>query len=289
MKQPYAANYVVGFFDLLGQQRALEGQGLLPHFQTPEDERRFVAKLKETIGSIALLQARADQILAISLRSRRDSPLRAKLDTQRRRLWDEMHRSNVSTQRWSDGLMHFANLADKAIKCPMIGIYVLMGLAGALCFLGLSTSRPIRGAIEIAWGVELHGGELHGAAVARAYELESNVAKWPRVVVGPNALRFLQVQAVNEDRDPFSEYNKALAEVCLGMITKDTDGQTIIDYLAPRFSEEVHKGIHAEMYERALAFVRAQIAEHEAAKDAKLLERYRTLHGYYLGRRAVLD
>jgi hypothetical protein len=54
-----AYNYFISFIDLFGQRDALQGQGLLPVFKTDEDHKRFIGTLKDSIGSILNLQARA--------------------------------------------------------------------------------------------------------------------------------------------------------------------------------------------------------------------------------------
>jgi len=113
------------------------------------------------------------------------------------------------------------------------------------------------------------------------------VAQWPRIVVGPNALSLLKTQAADTAVDPFSTNNKALAEVCISMLATDTDGRSVIDYLAPSFGAEIEIGVHIDMYERALRYVQAQIVEHEAVGDAKLLSRYRELERYYAARKPI--
>ncbi len=79
MQQPPVFNYVVGFYDLLGQRNALRGKGLLHPFASPADEQTFVASVKASIGAIINLQRRAEDILAGALRHCRDSPLRMAL------------------------------------------------------------------------------------------------------------------------------------------------------------------------------------------------------------------
>jgi hypothetical protein len=101
---------------------------------------------------------------------------------------------------------------------------VYFSFSGAMCFLGLASGRPVRGAIETAWGVEIYPGELYGAVLARAYELESNVAKYPRIVVGPETVKLLHVFSKNDSEDIYSESDKSLAELCLNMLIQYADG-----------------------------------------------------------------
>jgi hypothetical protein len=273
-------NYAVGFIDLLGQRAALRGQQLLPRAETDEDKQKLVATLKASVGSIAALQQYALD-LARGSEPDADSPRRAQLPREQQALWDEMHRTRVVTQRWSDGLMMFANLGDDQIKCQLNNVDRLFTFTGALCFIGLASRKPLRGAIEIAWGVELHPGELYGAAVARAYELESEVAGYPRILVGPQMMRFLDSQAQNPNASLYDQFNKKLATACRNMLAQDADGHFIVHYLGDVFVNRVTQSSHQELYEKALTFVVEQIKEHQASQNTKLPFRYVHLHRYF--------
>ena len=151
-----------------------------------------------------------------------------------------MQRTRVSTQRWSDGIVHFISLGDKEIKCPMNGVFTILDTAGGLCLMGLALHRPLRGSIDIAWGVELHKRELYGAAVARAYELESEFAQYPRIAVSPRVVNFLQAHLADTGEDRYSQFNRSLAGVCLGLLASDADGRpahqagfTLFDRVGP--------------------------------------------------------
>ena len=137
----------------------------------------------------------------------------------------------------------------------MNGVFGVFGLTGTLCLLGLATRRPIRGAIDIAWGVEIHQGELYGPAIARAYELESEIAQYPRIVVGPEMVHFLQAQAAYSGEDIFLQTNQGLAAVCLKMLIQDVDGHWILNYLGKEFQNSITKEAHGDLRKKAREFV----------------------------------
>lgn len=276
-----AGNYCVSFIDLLGQRAALEGQGLLPQFETEAAQLQFYATLRKSVGAIIELQGQAEEMLQPFLSPRLDSTFRAALPPERHALWDEMQVTRVKTQRWSDGLVSFLCLGDKDVKCRMNGVFALFGLAGTLCLLGLATRNPIRGAIEVAWGIELHPGELYGAAVARAYELESEVAQYPRIVVGVETLKLLQAHQANTGQDLYSQNDKALADLCLGMLVQDIDGNWLVHYLGEEFKNAISHDHHAELYTSAIEFVNEQLREHQTKKNTKLALRYSHLLYYF--------
>jgi hypothetical protein len=274
-------NYCISFIDLLGQREALKGQGLLPIFKSEEDEKRFRDTVKNSIGAIIKLQERAMDMLREAQKERPESSFRRSLTDEERSTWDEMSRTRVTTQRWSDGLVSFVCLGDKDIKCPLNGIFDIFGSAGSICLMGLASANPIRGALDVAWGVEIHPGELYGAVVARAYELESVSAQYPRIVVGTRLVGFLEAHKNNKEEDVFSRTNRALAELCLGMLAYDTDGLLILHYLGREFRNAVTKQHHVELYNRARKYVAAQLLKHQEAKDSKLAFRYAHLMSYF--------
>lgn len=227
------ANYCICFIDLLGQRDEYKGEGLLPPFKTSEEKDQFVEKIKKTIIPIEDLQKLAKSTLAFA--EYNESPLRKSLPDNLKATYDQMNEINIQEQRWSDGLVYFVSLFEGNVKCPMTGIYNLFSSAGILCFLGLSKKMPLRGALDISWGVELHEGELYGAAVANAYELESKVAQYPRIVVSERTVNYLLSNINNPSNDVFTEYSRRLATICYNMLTKDADGNYFIHYLGKAF------------------------------------------------------
>lgn len=276
----HIANYCISFIDLLGQRSEYKNEGILPKFETPEDKAKFIERIKHTIAPIDDLQRSSSQFLESSLGYR--SPLRKQLPPELHPVYDQMHEVKLKQQRWSDGLVYFVSLLEGNVKCPMAGVYKLFGSAGCLCLLGLGKKRPLRGSIDIAWGVELHNGELYGAAVAKAYELESYVAQYPRIVVGQRAVDYLIANTRNPAPDFYSEFNRQLAQICLNILSIDSDGYHIIHYLGESFRKYISKGLHPKLYEEALKFVTQQCEEWHSKKDTKLSLRYNHLLSYFL-------
>lgn len=276
-----AGNYCVTFIDLLGQREALRGQGLLPPFNSEEERQKLNDILRNTIGAIVKLQEQAEDMLAPILKPNPDSPLRAALPPDQHATWDEMHRTRVTTQRWSDGLVSFLSLGDTNVKCRMNGVFGMFGLAGTLCLLGLADGHPLRGGIEVAWGVELYPGELYGPAVASAYELESEIAQYPRIVVGPEAVKLLKVHAANPGQDVYSQYDRELAALCLRMLVQDADGHWLVHYLGNEFRNQISHSYHTELYVAARQFVVNQLFEHQGRLNTKLAFRYSHLLKYF--------
>ena len=276
-----AYNYCVAFVDLLGQKEALKGQGLLKLPETEEEKKAFHDVLRNSIGAILKLQKRAEEMLEPILRKNLDSPRRAKLPPEQQAVWDEMNQTRITTQRWSDGLVSFSCLGDKTMKCQVNGVFGIFGQVGSLCLLGLASGRPLRGGIEIAWGVELHPGELYGPAVARSYELESEVAQYPRIIVGPETVRFLEAHAANPEQDVFAQTDREFASLCLKMLLQDADGHWLLHYLGEAFQFAVTHSQHTDLYNLARKFALEQFLKFRADRNTKLAFRYANLLQYF--------
>ena len=276
-------NYCVCFLDILGQQHALRNQGLLPQVKNEEERLKFVREvLATTIRPITRLQKMTRDMME-ALSKRDDSPIRNKLPPEMHEQWDKLQEQNLSVQYWSDGLVIFSCLGNQTAHAQINGAYSLIALAGSLCFtnLGDQFRNPLRGGIEIAWGAELRKGELYGPAIARAYELESQVAQYPRIAVGSRMIEFLKTVASLEPVDDFSKYSASIATLCLKMILKDVDGQWMIHYLGETFQESVTQGQHAEMYADALKFISEEYSRFREQGDSKLANRYFHLFSYF--------
>lgn len=253
----------------------------MPATETAEQREQFLAVVRESVGAILRLQEQAEEMISRAIESRSDSPLRTSLSPEQQNVWDQLRQTRIITQRWSDGIVAFVSLGDQEIKCPMNGIFSLLGLAGTLCFLGLATKHPVRGGIEIAWGVELRPGELYGPVVARAYELESEVAGYPRMVVGPEMLKYLRFHAANQESDHFSALNRELAKLCLEMLLLDTDGFAIVHYLGEQFRDAISQAHHGELFDEAGKYVAEQLKRYRENGDSKLAIRYSLLAHYF--------
>jgi hypothetical protein len=276
-----AYNYCVAFIDLLGQRDALQDQGLLPVFKSKEEEQAFILTLKKSIGSIASLQEQAETMLDPILAGNKESPIRSMLPKEQHAQWDDLNRTKITTQRWSDGLVSYACLGDTDIKCHTNNVFGIFGLAGVLCLIGLANKRPVRGAIEISWGVELHHNELYGPAVARAYELESEIAQYPRIVVGKDTVTFLNTHASNCEQNIFSQLDGELAKKCLNMLLQDFDGHYFLNYLGEEFQLSITGSQHTYLYDKAKEFVNDQWNIHKQAQRSKLAFRYVHLLQYF--------
>ena len=94
----------------------------------------------------------------------------------------------------------------------MRGVYAALTSAASTFLTMLAGRQAIRGGIDVGVAVELRDKELYGPALARAYELESKTANYPRVVLGEELIRYIQFQQVRPDENVFPTMNKRMAD-----------------------------------------------------------------------------
>jgi hypothetical protein len=278
-----AFNYCVCFVDILGQRHALRDQGLLPAINSEEERLRFVREvLANTIRPITRLQKETKDMMAV-VHDKSASAFRKSLPPEFHAEWDKLQECNLQVQYWSDGLVLFCCLGNQGPAAQVNGAFSLLGLAGSLCFMHLchQSHSPIRGGIDIAWGAELRPGELYGPAIARSYELESEVAQYPRIAVGSRMISFLKSHADLKPTNRSTEYSSTLAQLCLKLTMRDMDGQWMIHYLGQDFREAVSNQIHVEMYTDALRFVSDEYTRFRENGNSKLANRYFQLLNYF--------
>jgi hypothetical protein len=275
-----AAYYCVSFIDLLGQRLEYKEESLIPGSESAGESEKFKKKWLNTVGAIYDLQKDAELFLNGVLRHK--SSVREQMLPDLKPLYDEMWQVNLKQQRWSDGFVYFISLRKGDVKCHMVGVLLQFLQTARLCFFGLAKKRPLRGAVDIDWATELNEGELYGPAVAKAYELESEVAQYPRIVVGPRVVEYLISHMNNPATDIYSRFNRALAKICYDMLALDSDGYHFIHYLGDVFYNTVSKNAHKKLYDLSMEFILEQCKKWSSEQNTKLAFRYNLLLLYFL-------
>ena len=80
---------------------------------------------------------------------------------------------------------------DEGHAIPILGVYDILCTCAALMLVQLAIGHPIRGGLDVGTGMVVDD-ELFGAAIVKAYRLESQRAGHPRLVVGHGLLNYSQ-------------------------------------------------------------------------------------------------
>jgi hypothetical protein len=151
--------------------------------------------------------------------------------------------------------------------------YLLSDIAFAVIDLAIR-GYLVRGAVTI--GDLIHTKRyLVGPAMVEAYDLESKVAKDPRVLINPKLVSIAR-KAHAERHDARYEERSVRA-----FMTKDTDGQYYINYVSWRSVVET-AGMEDDNYPLYLGDIASILTRGLAKTDPSVLSKYLWIHGQYI-------
>ncbi len=279
----FLAYYVVAFFDLLGQQERLRELRVLPNRDDPDDMKRAGIILRDTYGAVTAMRQHFTGFFN-SFSRKPTVPLG--LTKEQRKKYDQLTHNPIKFQRFSDSIIVYSCLKTDKVKLTAGGIFGILCAAAATFLVCLAEGHPIRGGIDVGPGIEIRGKEIYGPALSRAYTLESQIANYPRIVVGDDLVRYLQMVRDQTETDEFTEASKDMARRCIEWIVCDEDGYWFIDYLGA-YSREMFGG---NIDPRVLQMTYKKVDElsilYQKMKNGKLAFRYSLLRNYMGERRA---
>lgn len=220
--------YVVGYFDMLGHSNRLSEIVALPN-----DD----ADLNEAITAITCA-ALAIQRFRVGFKRFFTDPkgLADRVPPDRREYLLGRDRPRLVHWDFSDAYIVAAPVlcdSDGDMAVAVHDIYRIMYAAARMWLFSLD-GAPIRGGIEMGLlaGIPPHDEprELSGPALVRAYWLESQVAGYPRVMVGSACIRFLDDIAHGRVSGS-SDEAIAGAEACLGLLCEASQEHAMLDTL----------------------------------------------------------
>jgi len=276
--------YVVAFIDLLGQQEHLRTLIDLPDKDNAAQMDEFTAILKQTYGVVTGMRRTFQNFFnSFSRRPISDAKIK-KLTPDQRKQYAELTSNPIQYQRFSDSMVIFLSLRTDRFKVPAGGIFGVLGAAATSFLCGLAAGHPIRGGIELGVGMEMTRGEIYGSALARAYALESKVALYPRIVLGEELIKYLQLTVKKKPTDIYAASGREMAQCCLDMVAVDDDGRPFLDYLGAGFKRHVASEINVEVIKRAYEQVLRHSEKYQRECNTTLAFRYTLLRNYFEAR-----
>jgi hypothetical protein len=268
-------HYLVAFVDLLGQRERLKKFSDIPKDNSGKEFQEFVSLVKDTVGAVDDLQQISRKFFDSF--TGKDSLLQHHPELHK------FSKTEIKFQHFSDGLVIYVPLKEDDGYAPAKGIYGALIACGMLCLIGLAKQQPVRVGISIGIAAELRENELYGKAVADAYEAESFVAQYPRVVVTNDVIGYLKLKEkqVCAPNDVGCKLESGLALSCLKLLAPDYDGRFIVDYLGDFFKEILKGAENVDLHRMAYQYVTDELARQQEQQNTKLAFRYSLLHGYY--------
>ena len=203
-----------------------------------------------------------------------------------REQFGEFRESVLHAAHFSDTLIFCSPLANEHGYLQVATISTMIATCGILMVEALARKTVFRGAIEVGMLSRLPTGNPYGPALAKAHCLEAKIADYPRIVVGPGVLSYLNATLENPKTDRAAMASRRVAAICRKFITQDTDGCWIVDYLGEELNgPTAHPALRKEVLGAVHAFVQAEHGRFVKAKDEKLVKRYERLMAYFRSRR----
>jgi SOS response regulatory protein OraA/RecX len=140
----------------------------------------------------------------------------------------------------------------------------------------ISNGWAIRGGIELGLAMEINEGEIYGPALARAYNLESKVADYPRIIIGDELIRYLRLIAANQISSAEEKAHALLAEKSLRLLKVDNDGYAFLDWLG----DDMRVFQNTEILKNAYNFIIQESIGDKENRKSKLRFRYSLLRDY---------
>lgn len=178
----------------------------------------------------------------------------------------------ILRQLFSDCMLYYVPLQNEEEQCIEWAIYKLLVASYNIYLFALGTGNPLRGAVTLGYAGIFDENGLYGPALLDAYKIESNLARYPRIVVATEVVQELNARANTPGRDIDSNMSTYFSKRSLELLAQDTDGLYVID---PRNS--MYHNAHKEVREKATQFVNHELLRFKSLGDAKLAGRYEEL------------
>lgn len=191
-------------------------------------------------------------------------------------------RESIRYRGFSDSFVMWVSFTSEEERlASIIGVYSCMA---ACCLFQLSTlcyRQPIRGGIEVGLGINLSEDEIYGPVLERAHILEKEKADYPRIVVGDALWNFLEALENIPPSTEIDQNTQRLASQAKTLVTVDTDGVRMLDFLGRRISDLSTPDARKELFSLARDYINEQKQVALTKKDDKHRSRYDRLGSYF--------
>lgn len=275
---------MLAFVDLLGQQQRLRELDEIPAMEDETAMSELHSTIENTYGVVKSFR----QYFRDYIDKKYEQAVPDTLPLKYQKEFRRYQGNDIKINQFSDFTVMFSALKTNVnAKAPIVSVTKIMAALASSALICLANGHPLRGGIDIGWGIEFKRDEIYGGALAKAYSLESNIAMYPRIVVGDQLYDFLrhEYELGSNSKDMFSQFCAAQAGQCLEYLAIDDDGVPFIDFLGPSTSprDEDDKEVQAaviEIVKRAYNNVLESSAKYQTERDSKIAFKYSLLRAY---------
>jgi len=274
-------HYVVAFLDILGQRDLLRKLKSLPDKDNQKEFDNFISITKKTLGATETFRS---LFFKFFKGFKRERPVPKGLSMEQLVIYEKLKEIKEKLvpklQTFSDTIILYVPLSDDVGNVYADGIYTtLISISGS--FIGMMAAGYIfRGGVDIGIAVEINEEEVYGPAVLKAYDLESKIAKYPRIVMGDELIDFLRNSTNIPDSSPDSKHNKVMSLKCFELLFEDGDGRFALDYLGEGV-QKIAGEVFAPLVPKAVDFLQRQAKRLKQKRNPDLFLRYESLSNYF--------
>lgn len=270
--------YVVCVIDVLGQWEKLAQWSEMPLDGVLSPE--LIGALKNTVGTVLgfkeVFEKYFSQVSQCII-----SDKVALLPPKEQLLFQRYRDCVLKTQRFSDTFVFYAPLQNSFGDLSVVQVHQILGACSSAMLTSLAARIPVRGGVTIGTGIEIEDLNLYGPALAVAHFLESRIAEYPRVIVSPEVLRFLDMMEGNADAGELERIMSGMAKECRKLVTIDADRRWIVDYMGPGVLENLPVD---DTFQKAIGiaygFACSEAERFRVEGNSKLALRYASLQRY---------
>jgi hypothetical protein len=144
----------------------------------------------------------------------------------------------------------------------------------------VSGQLPLRGGIDVHIGLEIFPNEVYGLPLARAHQLESKAAEYPRVLIGDGLLRYLEALEKQPRSTRWNAMAATMASECRRLICMaPDDGRSMLHPLSPDILSL--NPLLREFAQKGAAWAHQEFVRFNREGNPKLADRYRRLLTYF--------
>jgi hypothetical protein len=284
MKSPMEGNlhvhyFCVIFIDLLGQREKLRNISKIP--TNKAEETQFVGLIKQSFGKVIRIRGLFDKYFETAVSYEPDtSSIRPEFPDE----FCASQQAKLHFKTFSDSLTISIPLkSDADENCAAInGIYCALVATSGIGLAALLDQAPFRAGIDVGLAAEIADQEIYGPALERAFLLESQMAEYPRFLVGNGFFNYLLYVEQQVPKRRMGQYAKNMAALCRKMIMVDSDGRMMLDFL--NVIESLPDTFTKAEIKQASDYVSSQYRHYVEKENDKLASRYYRLMCYFKSR-----
>lgn len=271
------SHYVIACVDILGQGQRLKA---FPPFLNPSDGnyQSLLEVVRESFGVVDAFRNHFRKFFEIYTTVTPPDTLQG----ARREELLSFARCDIKTQTVSDTIIISFAFDPTINKIPIVGVRAILTACAAVFIEFLAAKHPLRGGIEVGIAGETPDGGIYGPALNDAHALERNIAQYPRIVVGNKLHVFLEqmkeataaeFEYATHMSGVVAEVSREYASFCMELISRDHDGQMIVDYVGNGIRRML-PGSASTVIRSANQFLVEEAQRFKNENNAALSERY---------------